>query len=50
MPNSLITIQQHILQEQKKFPGASGEFSFLLSAITLATKRIQSKVRRGWTQ
>jgi len=41
------TVQQHILQEQKKFPGASGEFSWLLSGITLATKMIQAKVRRA---
>jgi len=43
----LMTVQQHILQEQKRFPGASGEFSWLLSGITLATKLIQSKVRRA---
>ena len=42
-----ITIQQHILQEQQRFPGASGEFSFLLSGITLATKKIQAQVRRA---
>ena len=42
-----LTIQQHILQEQQRFPGASGEFSFLLSGITLATKMIQAKVRRA---
>ena len=42
-----ITIQQHILQEQQRFPGASGEFSFLLSGLTLATKMIQAKVRRA---
>ncbi len=41
------TIQQHILSEQQKFPGASGEFSFLLSGITLATKKIQAEVRRA---
>ena len=40
-----ITIQQHILEEQQKHPGASGEFSFLLSGITLATKKIQAAVR-----
>ena len=33
------------MQEQKRFPGASGEFSWLLSGITLATKMIQAKVR-----
>lgn len=43
----LLTVQQHILQEQKRFPGASGEFSWLLSGITLAAKLIQSKVRRA---
>ena len=43
----LITVQQHILQEQKRFPGASGEFSWLLSGITLAAKMIQAKVRRA---
>ena len=43
----LITVQQHILQEQKRFPGASGEFSWLLSGITLATKLIQAKVRKA---
>jgi fructose-1,6-bisphosphatase I len=43
----IVTIQQHILQEQKRFPGASGEFSWLLSAITLATKMIQARVRRA---
>ena len=42
-----ITVQQHILQEQKRFPGASGEFSWLLSGITLATKLIQAQVRRA---
>ena len=43
----IITIQQHILQEQKRFPGASGEFSWLLSGITLATKMVQARVRRA---
>jgi fructose-1,6-bisphosphatase I len=43
----IVTIQQHILQEQKRFPGASGEFSWLLSGITLATKMVQAKVRRA---
>ena len=42
-----LTIQQHILKEQQRFPGASGEFSFLLSGITLAAKQIQSQVRRA---
>jgi fructose-1,6-bisphosphatase I len=43
----ITTVQQHILQEQKRFPGASGEFSWLLSGITLATKMIEARVRRA---
>lgn len=46
-PNSPLTIQQHIMQEQQRFPGATGEFSFLLSALTLATKKIQAQVRQA---
>ncbi|MEQ8788850.1 MAG: class 1 fructose-bisphosphatase [Pirellulaceae bacterium] len=46
-PTPITTVQQHILQEQKKFPGASGEFSWLLSGITLASKLIEAKVRRA---
>lgn len=42
-----VTVQQHILMDQKRFPGASGEFSWLLSGITMATKQIQAKVRRA---
>jgi len=45
--NSLTTVQQHILEEQKRFPGSSGEFSSLLSGITMAAKMIQDKVRRA---
>src|SRR4029079_1400727 len=43
----IITVQQHILREQRRFAGASGEFSWLLSGITLATKLIEAKVRRA---
>ena len=43
----IITVQQHILEEQKRFPGSSGEFSWLLSGITMATKLIQAQVRRA---
>lgn len=48
MPSKpLLTVQQHILEEQRKFhPHATGEFSWLLSGITLATKMIASEVRR----
>jgi fructose-1,6-bisphosphatase I len=47
MDRPIITVQQHILDEQQNFPGVSGEFSWLLSGITLATKMIQAKVRRA---
>ncbi|HUE82895.1 MAG TPA: hypothetical protein VMM84_12350 [Pyrinomonadaceae bacterium] len=43
----VITFQQHVLQEQKRFPGATTEFSWLVSGITLATKMIQAQVRRA---
>jgi fructose-1,6-bisphosphatase I len=47
-PPFLLTVQQHIMAEQRRrFPQASGEFSWLLSGITLAAKIIESKVRRA---
>ena len=44
----LLTVQQHILEEQRRhYPNASGEFSWLLSGITLATKIVAANVRRA---
>jgi fructose-1,6-bisphosphatase I len=44
----LLTVQQHIMEEQRRrYPQATGEFSWLLSGITLAAKIIESKVRRA---
>src|SRR5689334_723455 len=44
----LLTVQQHILEEQRRHhPHATGEFSWLLSGITLAAKIIDSRVRRA---
>lgn len=44
----LTTVQQHILEEQRRhYPHATGEFSWLLSGITLATKIIADRVRRA---
>lgn len=44
----IVTVQQHISQQQNLHaPHATGEFSWLLSGITLATKMIQAKVRRA---
>ena len=46
--NPLCTVQQHILEEQRRrFPHASGEFSWLLSGITLASKIVADQVRRA---
>src|SRR6266540_1481269 len=48
MPSGLVTVQQHILEEQRRHhPHASGEFSWLLSGITLAAKIIADQVRRA---
>lgn len=43
----IITVQQHIQQQQQALPGAKGTFSMLLSGMTLATKMIQARVRRA---
>ncbi len=44
----LVTVQQHILEEQRRYrPQATGEFSWLLSGITLATKLVADQVRRA---
>lgn len=44
----LITVEQHIVQQQTKYsPEARGTFSFLLSGIILATKMIQARIRRA---
>ncbi len=41
------TLQQHIIEKQRKIPNATGEFSWLLGGITLATKIIQANVQRA---
>jgi fructose-1,6-bisphosphatase I len=41
----ITTFQQHILQQQREVPYASGDFSWLLSGITLASKMIEAKIR-----
>lgn len=40
------TFQRHIAEQQRAHPTATGEFSWLLSGITLATKAIAAQVRR----
>src|ERR1043165_10220616 len=47
-PLPFMTVQQHILEEQRRHsPHATGEFSWLLSGITLASKIIEAQVRRA---
>ena len=40
-----MSLQSHILAEEQKHEDATGEFSWILSAISLATKAIGNKVR-----
>jgi fructose-1,6-bisphosphatase I len=43
-----MTVEQHILMEQRRLrPHASGEFSWLLSGLTLAAKLVSEQVRRA---
>jgi fructose-1,6-bisphosphatase I len=41
----ITTFQQHTLQQQREVPYASGDFSSLLSGLTLAAKMIEAKIR-----
>ncbi|MDQ1559637.1 MAG: fructose,6-bisphosphatase [Pyrinomonadaceae bacterium] len=43
----ITTFQQHVSCDQARFPEATGEFTWLMSGITLATKMIESQVRRA---
>ena len=44
---SLTTLQSWILAEEAKYPGASGTFSWILSALSISAKVIASKMRRA---
>lgn len=43
----LVTIQSHILQQQARYPEATGDFSWVLSAISISAKMISAAVRRA---
>jgi fructose-1,6-bisphosphatase I len=43
----LVTIQSHILQQQARFPEASGALSWVLSALSISAKMIAAQVRRA---
>jgi len=43
--DNLMSLQSFILEEEARYPGATGEFSWIISAISLAAKIIAYKVR-----
>lgn len=45
--NNVVTIDRHIVEMEKKFPSATGEFSKLLYNISLAAKLITRDVRKA---
>ncbi|MEM1261076.1 MAG: class 1 fructose-bisphosphatase [Pseudomonadota bacterium] len=44
---AVLTLQSHILAEEKRHPGATGTLSWILSALSLAAKTIASQLRRA---
>lgn len=43
----IVTLQAHILQQQARHPDATGQFSWILSALAISAKMISSHVRRA---
>jgi fructose-1,6-bisphosphatase I len=39
------SLQSHILQEEDRYPGSTGDFTWILSALSLAAKAIAAQVR-----
>jgi fructose-1,6-bisphosphatase I len=48
--DNLTSLQSHILAEEARHPGATGELSWILSAVSLAGKAIGHKVRHARLQ
>ncbi len=48
--DNLMSLQSHILAEEARYPSATGEFSWIISAISLAGKAIANKVRHARLQ
>ncbi len=46
-PQKIVTISRHIMEQERQFPSATGEFSNLLSEITLAAKMIARVVNKA---
>jgi fructose-1,6-bisphosphatase I len=47
MHNKIKTVQQHILDEERLHPGATGDFTALLTSLTLAAKIISREVNKA---
>ncbi len=47
MNAKVVTISRHIMEMERNFPGATGDFSGLMSDITLAAKMIQREVTKA---
>lgn len=46
-PAEIVTLQAHILQQQSRHPDATGQFSWILSALAISAKMISANVRRA---
>lgn len=44
---NITSLQSHILREEARYEGATGDFTWILSAISLAAKAIAARVRRA---
>ena len=47
MPPAMMTIERHIIEQQRHFPQATGEFSAVLYDIAFAAKVISREVRKA---
>ncbi len=45
--DNLVTLQSHILAEEARYPGATGTFSWILSALSISAKMIAARIRRA---
>ena len=47
MFSKLVTIERHIIEQERKLPGATGEFSNLLTDIAIAAKVVSREVNKA---
>jgi fructose-1,6-bisphosphatase I len=45
--HNLVSLESHILREEALHPGSTGDFTWILSALSMAAKVIAAKVRRA---